>query len=126
MSAYFQMGHDTENLIGETDLDEFKGIILSPVNRTPTELSQNIPTFREKGSFDIILDCQLYFPRSSREKLNQHPYFPSDLDTADISSKTWWNNMIHRLSDYAAKLGVNGVISPVVFPRIWNDEYYAR
>ena len=126
MSAYFQMGHDTENLIGETDLKEFEGIILSPVNRTPEELTQNIPAFREKGNFDIVLDCQLYFPRSSREKLNQHPYFPSDLDTADISSNSWWNNMINRLSDYAAKLGVDGVTSPVIFPRIWNDDYYAR
>ncbi len=31
MSAYLQMGHDTENLVGEADLEEFRGIILSPV-----------------------------------------------------------------------------------------------
>ncbi len=35
MSAYLQMGHDTENLVGEADLEEFRGIILSPVNREP-------------------------------------------------------------------------------------------
>ena len=35
MTAYLQMGHNTENLIGEEDLEEFEGIILSPVNREP-------------------------------------------------------------------------------------------
>lgn len=126
MSAYFQMGHDTENLIGETDLNEFKGIILSPVNRTPDDLRRNIPVFRETGDFDIIFDCQLYFPKSNREKLNQHPYFPSDLDTADISSKSWWNKIVDSLNNYAEMMDVNGITSPVVFPKVWNDDYYSR
>ena len=42
MACYFQMGHDTENLVGEEDLDLYAGIILSPVNRNPRELAANI------------------------------------------------------------------------------------
>jgi hypothetical protein len=60
MSAYMQMGHDTENLVGEQDLDEFVGIVLSPVNRDAPTLAENIQIFRARGHYDIVLDPQLY------------------------------------------------------------------
>lgn len=125
MTAYFQMGHDTENLIGENDLNEFKGIILSPVNRSPEELKANIPEFRGKGSYDIIFDPQLYVPTSERQNLLNQPYFPSDLETADMSSSKWWDNLIKSLCKYVKELKVNTVASPVTLPKIWNDDYYA-
>lgn len=125
MSAYFQMGHDTENLIGEIDLQDFKGIILSPLNRVQIELQKDIEKFRYQGKYEIIFDSQLYFPRSLRGKLSEHPYYPSDLDTADISSHSWWKRINTSLSEYVQKLGVNAVTSPVVHPRSWSDDYYA-
>lgn len=124
MAAYFQMGHDTENLVGEEDLDEYQGIILSPVNREPSELSAHINSFREKGDYDIIIDSQLYFPRSEREKLIKQPYFPSDLDSADLSSHTWWDNIVDLLAEFAIHLGVNAVASPVIYPNTWSDDYF--
>lgn len=125
MSAYHHMGHDTENLIGEKNLDEYAGIILSPVNRPPQNLRDNIINFKEKGEYDIILDPQLYFPKSERGFLREYPYFPSDFDTADMTSPSWWNHTIKLLADFAKNLNVSTVVSPVVQPKIWNPDYYS-
>jgi len=125
MSAYHHMGHDTENLIGEKDLVEYAGIILSPVNRSPEILRDHIINFREKGDYDIILDPQLYFPKSERGSLKKYPYFPSNFDTADMTSTAWWNNTIRLLTDLAISLNVSTVVSPVVQPKIWNIDYYS-
>lgn len=119
------MGHDTENLIGEPCLEDFKGIILSPVNRFPAEIAENIKIFREKGDYDIVLDPQLYFPRSLREKLNEYPYFPSDIDTADTFSTIWWQSIVDSLSKFANGLSIDSIISPVIFPKIFNSDYYS-
>ena len=96
MSAYIQMGNNNENLVGRDD-SPFKGIILSPVNRFPNELENDIKKFREKGEYDIIFDPQLYQPRSQREKLNDYSYFPQDIDTAHLTSETWWETLIKFL-----------------------------
>ena len=124
MSAYLQMGHDTENLVGETDLDEFQGIILSPVNRDADRLQQNVPIFRERGDFDIVLDPQLYFPRGQRENLVNQPYFPDGFNTLDFSVPSGWTGVIDGLAQFAEDLAVDAVASPVIMPRRWADEYY--
>ncbi len=126
MAAYLQMGSDTENLIGETDLDEFQGIVLSPVNRTTPELGQDVSTFRTKGKFEVIMDPQLYVPDSERGCLPGQPYFPSDIDTADLTSDAWWSTLVDQLAACAASLGVNAVASPAVLPNVWDPEYYTR
>lgn len=125
MSAYMQMGHDTENLVGENSLKLFKGIVLSPVNRSPAELSANVGKFREKGEYDIILDPQLYFPRTKREKLAKQPYFPKDIDsTADFTSKSWWNDINKKLIKFADKIDVDKIASPVILPKVFDEGYY--
>lgn len=126
MTAYLQMGHDTENLVGEQDLDAFEGIVLSPVNREPAALTSHVQSFRTQGDFDIVIDPQLYFPGSRRGKLPDQPYYPDDLDTADFSSDGWWTDVVTHLGDFARTLGVDAVASPVVHPRTWNDDYFAR
>jgi len=126
MTAYLQMGHDTENLVGAQDLDAFGGIVLSPVNREPDVLTRYVQSFRRQGDFDIVLDPQLYFPGSKRGKLPDQPYYPEDLDTADFSSDSWWTGIVTPLGDFARTLGVDAVASPVVHPRTWNDDYFAR
>ena len=125
MSSYFQMGHNTENLVGETDLGEFKGIILSPLNRGPIELEKHISCFRQKGSYDIILDPQLYFPLSERGKLQQQPYFPPDFDTADHFLISWWGRILDPLCKLAEKLRVNAVASPIILPKVFQSDYFS-
>lgn len=125
MASYLQMGHDTENLVGEKDLDEFQGIVLSPLNRSPEELLKHVKEFKEKGDYDIVLDPQLYFPRSMRGKLQEQSYFPSDLDTADIYSPSWWDKIVNLLCDFSRQLDVNAVASPAILPKRWTDDYFS-
>ena len=123
MAAYLQMGHDSENLVGVAGLESFAGLILSPVNRTEDELKRNVSAFREKGAFDIVLDPQLYFPQQERGALSSHSYFPKDLDTADLSSTRWWNDVVKRLAAYASDMRVNAVCSPAIVPKKWGADY---
>ncbi|CAN5140145.1 hypothetical protein BH20ACI1_BH20ACI1_08140 [soil metagenome] len=125
MSAFLQMGHDSMNLIGEDDLDSFKGIILSPVNEESYSLSQSVTNIRNRGSYEIVFDPQLYFPRSQRGHLIEYPYFPNDLDTADLSSEFWWSERVNNLADYTLSLGIDSVASPAIFPNTWSESYYA-
>jgi len=124
MSAYLQMGHNTENLVGEADLEAFKGIVLSPVNRGPDALRDNMVRFRGAGQFDIVLDPQLYCPRGQRENLEGQPYFPSEFDSIDFSVPEGWGSVVDRLADFASSLGVDYVSSPVSIPRRWTDDFY--
>jgi hypothetical protein len=127
MAAYLQMGNDSNNLIiGPTGIDGFDGIILSPVNESASDLSASIPKFREKGSFDIVFDPQLYCPQSERGQLPSHPYFPKDLDTADPASEAWWKNIIKHLVDEADQLGVDAICSPAILPRKSSSDYFTR
>ena len=126
MAAYFQMGHDSENLVGLLDLEEFKGMILSPVNREPHELRSFIPKARESGIDDVILDPQFYFPKAARGKLGKHPYFPNDFDTADYASDSWWTGVIEKLATEGEELRVDGIATPVVYPKLWDDKFWAR
>lgn len=118
------MGHNTENLVGEADLNLFKGIILSPLNRSPLELHKNIISFRKKGNYDIVFDPQLYFPRANKGLLKEHPYFPKDFETADYSSLSWWIQLISNLIPYINVLDVDSVCSPIVYAKSWKEDYY--
>lgn len=124
MSSYMQMGHDTQNLVGEADLGGFAGIVLSPVNRSPAQLAGDLVAFRERGSYDIALDPQLYMPRSDRGFLVEHPYYPKDFDSADQSRLLWWGGICRALAVYAVSLGVDTVVSPAFLPRTLDDDYY--
>jgi hypothetical protein len=126
MSAYFQMGHGMQNLVGEAGLTNYYGIILSPINRTPSELTSDLESYRNNRSFDIVFDPQLYVPTTERGSLRRHPYFPQDLDTADPTRDSWWQQLSANIAAYAKRLGVDAVASPVSFPKVWNDEFYAR
>src|SRR5260370_40748874 len=116
MAAYLQMGHDSENLVGETGLEDYNGIILSPVNRDESQLTGDVQRFRAKSEYDIVLDPQLYFPRSERGSLPTQPYFPRDIDTADLSSETWWAGMAKSLAAFGKKIGASAVGSTALVP----------
>src|SRR5262245_29410680 len=123
MSAYLQMGHNSENLVREGNLRDFSGLILSPVNRSESVLSGDVTEFRGKGKYDITFDPQLYCPRSERGELSRHAYFPKDLDTADPSSDGWWRKLITKLVAEAARLKVDAVCSPAVLPKKYGPDY---
>ena len=124
MGAFMQMGHDTKNLVGEKDLLGFDGIVMSPVNREPADLEQDMLEFRGRGDYHIVLDPQLYVPQSERGYLSKYSYFPSDFDSADLTSKKWWQSQTKQLGTYSMKLGVDSVASPAILPRSWSDEYF--
>jgi hypothetical protein len=124
MPAFMQMGHDTENLVGEEGLD-FAGIVLSPLNRFPDEMQKNVQIFRSKGAYEIVLDSQLYFPKTEREKLIEYPYFPIDIDTVDLGADWWWKEINQKLSAYCQTLGIDAVTSPITCPRNIDDNFYA-
>ncbi|MFA6455861.1 MAG: hypothetical protein WCW40_03485 [Bacteroidota bacterium] len=125
MASYLQMGHDSENLIGEQDLDAFIGVILSPVNSLPTKMHSSIQAIKKGNSdLDIILDPQLYVPKSQNKKLIKHPYFQKNIVSEDTQSTKWWLATAKKLSKYSMQLGVNSVASPVIVPKIWNEDYY--
>lgn len=124
MSVYHQMGHQSYNLISCPELSGYKGAILSPVNFDQNGILKIINDLRENENFETIFDPQLYFPRTEREKLRNWSYFPSDVDTADFSSLTWWKKLINSISETVDLLHPTSVCSPVLVPRVFNNEYY--
>jgi hypothetical protein len=129
MSSYHQMGHDSENLLFEQSLASFRGAILSPVNDDIHSVVELVTKIRlsHLSIFDLIFDPQLYFPQSERGQLRTWAHFPSDVDTADISSMSWWQSINQNLSQIATKLRVDAVCSPAVVPRSFaGTDYYSR
>jgi hypothetical protein len=127
--AYHQMGHDSENLLGETGLGAFGGMIVSPVNYSEERVAAQIAAIRgeDRGeNFDVVFDPQLYSPRTERGRLREWSYFPSDVDTADRSADDWWNSLVDRMTPTALGLSVNAVCSPAEVPRAYTDLYFSQ
>jgi hypothetical protein len=121
MSALHQMGNDTENLID--DVEGYSGAIASPVNDSPETVRGQVDRL-QRADFPIALDPQLYFPRSERGQLRQWPYFPAEIDTADLSSEGWWSAVAVNVLKVAKDLGVQIVCSPAAVPIQYSNEYY--
>lgn len=126
MSAYHQMGHDSENLLRTEQLAQYRGAILSPVNYDQTRVAAQIEWAREQDRFKTIFDPQLYVPNSERGCLREWPYFPSDVDTADLASDAWWNGILDGLVDVCTAIGPTAVCSPAILPGTYPDDYFAR
>jgi hypothetical protein len=126
MSAYHQMGHDSENLLWTEELAQYRGAILSPVNYDQVKVAAQIEWARERDDFEAIFDPQLYVPNSERGCLREWPYFPSDVDTADLTSDTWWNGILDSLVALCATVRPHVVCSPAVLPSAYPDEYFTR
>ena len=92
MGAYHQMGHTSWNLVGEDELADFSGIVLSPVNDSPEQVIERLGRLRESVNHrkEIILDPQFYKPSSDRGRITSWPHFSNDLDTADLGDIGWW------------------------------------
>ena len=126
MSAYHQMGHDSENLLWTEELAQFRGAILSPVNYDRAKVTGQIEWARERTNFETLFDPQLYVPNSERGCLREWTYFPTDVDTADLASDAWWNRILDALVGVCEEIRPNAVCSPVVLPGTYPDDYFAR
>ena len=126
MSAYHQMGHDSENLLWTEELAQFRGAILSPVNYDQAKVTGQIEWARDRTNFETLFDPQLYVPNSERGCLREWPYFPTDVDTADLASDAWWNRILDALVGVCTEIRPTAVCSPVVLPGTYPDDYFAR
>jgi hypothetical protein len=128
MPILHQMGHHSENLLFVPELAGYAGAILSPTNNTPAEMMRRITDRRNElpAGFQLLFDPQLYYPSTERGVLDSWSYFPSDVDTADLSSHGWWQGIIERLCDDAVQVGAAAVCSPIAVPRAYSDGFYAR
>lgn len=126
MSSYHQMGHDSENLLWTDELGQYRGAILSPVNYGLSKVTAQVEWARERGDFETVFDPQLYVPDSERGCLREWPYFPADVDTADIASDAWWARLLDPLVDVCTAIRPTAVCSPAVMPATYPDDYFAR
>lgn len=126
MGAYHQMGHDSWNLVGEADLLNYKGLILSPVNDPPEQVKQRLSKIENntRKGFEVIFDPQFYEPRSERGHLNSWAYFSSDVDTVNLTDLDWWEKRSEILTSVALDIGADAVCSPAILPRVYDANYY--
>jgi hypothetical protein len=127
MPVYHQMGFNSNNLVDLPEMSEYRGAIFSPINETQDGMVDQIASVsRSKGGeFEIIFDPQMYVPATERGKLKEWAYFPKDVDTADYSSHKWWASINSKLAQSAGALNAQGLCSPVVIPKIFNDGFYS-
>jgi len=122
MAAYHQMGNDTRNLVSERP--QYSGLIASPVNDQKSDVGGQIAQF-QRDEFEVVFDPQLYFPQSERGQLRTWEYFPSDVDTADLSSDVWWNSVQNGLLATLEDLKPRAACTPAVVPKEYSNDYYA-
>ncbi len=125
MSTYHQMGHDSENLLGLPELASYSGAILSPVNYPQDKVIAQIRGKSVDHAFETLFDPQLYYPKTQREILREWPYFPSDVDTADVWSHTWWGQTVDRIATTCEEIKPTAVCSPAVVPYVFRDDYFS-
>ena len=123
MPAYHQMGHDSQNLLGE--VSGFGGAIISPVNEVEAGVSAMVSS-RSSNAYEFIFDPQLYFPRrADRGQLATWSYFPKDFYTADMTSETWWGTLLDALASTVGRVGARAVCSPAtIAASMFTNEYY--
>lgn len=125
MSAYHQMGHNSWNLVSEDALSSFAGLILSPVNDSPTDTAANVKTLVDRrNDLDVVLDPQFYKPRSARGEIGTWAHFGTDFETANLDNSAWWKECCAKLTREALQVGATSICSPAVIPRVYSDEYY--
>lgn len=124
MPAYQHMGHQSDNLLWESELSDYGGVLLSPVNYRRSSVGEQISRLGSRVGVESIFDPQLYVPDSDRGQLRTWEYFPVDVDSADLTSTEWWNRVSTSVAELCRDLRPSGVCSPAVVPRTFGNEYY--
>ena len=126
MSSYLQFGHDSWNLLEEREIGNYAGLVLSPVNDSPTDVAARLNRLGKlRDDLEVILDPQLYNPAVDKGKMDQWAYFSADFATVNHSEAAWWIARGHEVVNQGAQLGVDAVCSPALFPRAFSDAYYS-
>lgn len=124
MGNYLQTGHESWNLADDPNIGQFAGIVLSPVNDSPAEITARLNHVRTtQNGLDVILDPQLYNPATQKGQLPKWGYYGNDFDTADRSDFSWWAGKIGLIAEEAAKVGATTVCSPAPIPRAIDENY---
>jgi hypothetical protein len=125
MSAFHQMGHNSESMVLEPTLAQFGGVILSPVNYAPEATVTQCARLRRSSNLaEIYFDPQLYVPLADRGKLQEWPHLPSDFDTHLSTSTDWWEDILDRMVAVAGTFSPTAMCSPVAYPRGFDDGHY--
>ena len=122
MGAFHQMGSKSENLLAEEGLGRFCGAIISPVDYDEAQVARQVTRF-QTPDFECIFDPQLYFPNTYRPLLREWSYFPADVDTADTTSRDWWDRISAGVSAAACRVGARSSCSPAIVPRSYTLDY---
>lgn len=125
MGSFHQLGHHSVNLVADPSLAAYSGAILSPVNYAEDESKLQVSK-HQSTSFECILDPQIYVPTSNRGHLPAWTHFPSDVDTADLTSLAWWQNINNGLVSLNKTLQARTIASPVILPRTYAPSYYSH
>ena len=125
MAVYHQMGHDSWNLIAEKNLRNYAGLILSPVNDSPADVTAKLAKLgKQRNTLEVILDPQFYKPQSDRGHLASWDHFSAEVDTTDLGDTAWWKKQCKSLVSTAYKIGANTICSPTIIPKVYSDDYY--
>ena len=125
MGTYHQMGHHSQNLLSDPQLATYSGAILSPVNYRQDDVIGQIQRSRAQQAFETVFDPQLYYPTTQRGVLREWTYFPADVDTADITSSAWWNQIVDQIAITCDQINPTTVCSPAVVPRTFTNDYFS-
>jgi hypothetical protein len=79
---------------------------------------------RALPEFEVILDPQLYYPKSEMGCLPTWDYFPKDVETADVSSYEWWQRLVDDLVASMEDLKPDAICSPARVPRTYPDSFF--
>lgn len=126
MPVYHQMGHQSDNLLLDLDLQRYAGAILSPVNYDLNGMAKTVDRYRATGSHEAIFDSQLYYPRTEVDKLRAWPYFPNNFATMDVTSDQWWIAIGSAIVTAAQQVHATGVCSPAMVPKAFSSAYYSQ
>lgn len=122
MSVFHQIGHDSINLVNDEGLQNFSGMVCSPLNYSEAKVRAHIKEV--PFNFKSILDPQLYFPNSTRGQLREWRYYPNDFETADQTNQGWWMQICDSLIETCSDVGCSHVCSPCIVPSRFDTDYY--
>lgn len=126
MSVFHQMADKSQNLLDDEYLVDYVGAVISPVNYTEDETRNHVERLRMRsgGSFEFVLDPQLYFPDSEEGVLPGRRFFPSEFRSGDYMSAKYWTDIAKEVAVVGKDLRAQYVASPAVVPKIYDDAYF--
>jgi len=124
MPAYHQMGFNSMALVREERLQNYMGLIVSPVN-CPDDECGKIMEYCFDSLHEVIFDPQMYNPSSPQRNMRAWSYFPDDFESADKTNLAYWSSVVDGVIKCCVDHDCDGVCSPAFLPRKYTSGYYA-